>query len=401
LNVSSGLRDVMIYDPGQVAPTATAPNVFPETILMQRVSRISGVTICNAYDGIFVRSGRCWVENCYIGAYHTCVDTDTAADVIYYNNIWCGVFYDTCVGLGPWQNMDYWVINNNGVAFKFGRADAVSMVNCGHFIKWCGVYIIDGSQGQTYGWCINYNADCCVYGAIVESTNAAVGWNFVNFSALNTAGPSTYPQSISPLLLQSGGVSAPHVNWTGGSIGVPGTPGFWTSPTPIVNAGWLQVSNVNSLTDAVITPHMDGTAAVGNSLALARADHVHPSDTSRLATSGGTVTGNLVMANAQWLEFADASGGVSQMAVDGGNNLFWYGSNASGAPRIMMSISMHSSTSILGWSVPVQFVSTVGFNNTAPIAKPTVTGAKGGNTALASLLIALAAYGLVTDSSTA
>jgi len=40
-----------------------------------------------------------------------------------------------------------------------------------------------------------------------------------------------------------------------------------------------------------------------------------------------------------------------------------------------------------------------GFNNTAPIAKPTVTGAKGGNAALASLLTALAAYGLVTDSS--
>jgi hypothetical protein len=41
-----------------------------------------------------------------------------------------------------------------------------------------------------------------------------------------------------------------------------------------------------------------------------------------------------------------------------------------------------------------------GFNNTAPIARPTVTGAKGGNAALTSLLTALAAYGLITDSST-
>jgi len=40
-----------------------------------------------------------------------------------------------------------------------------------------------------------------------------------------------------------------------------------------------------------------------------------------------------------------------------------------------------------------------GFNGSAPIAKPTVTGAKGGNAALGSLLTALAAYGLVTDSS--
>lgn len=44
---------------------------------------------------------------------------------------------------------------------------------------------------------------------------------------------------------------------------------------------------------------------------------------------------------------------------------------------------------------------TVGFNGTTAIAKPTVTGAKGGNTALGSLLTALAAYGLVIDTTTA
>ena len=42
-----------------------------------------------------------------------------------------------------------------------------------------------------------------------------------------------------------------------------------------------------------------------------------------------------------------------------------------------------------------------GFNGAAPIAKPTVSGAKGGNAALASLMAALAAYGLVTDNTTA
>jgi hypothetical protein len=41
----------------------------------------------------------------------------------------------------------------------------------------------------------------------------------------------------------------------------------------------------------------------------------------------------------------------------------------------------------------------VGFNGTANIAKPTVTGSRGGNAALASLLTALANYGLITDSS--
>jgi hypothetical protein len=41
-----------------------------------------------------------------------------------------------------------------------------------------------------------------------------------------------------------------------------------------------------------------------------------------------------------------------------------------------------------------------GFYGTAPIAKPTVTGSKAGNAALASLMTALAALGLVIDSTT-
>jgi hypothetical protein len=44
------------------------------------------------------------------------------------------------------------------------------------------------------------------------------------------------------------------------------------------------------------TPAMDGTAAVGTGTTWARADHAHPSDTSRLAISGGTMTGAIVLA---------------------------------------------------------------------------------------------------------
>lgn len=49
----------------------------------------------------------------------------------------------------------------------------------------------------------------------------------------------------------------------------------------------------------------------------------------------------------------------------------------------------------------LQINATIGFNSTAPVAKPTVAGACAGNTAIKALLTALAAYGLVTDSTTA
>lgn len=54
----------------------------------------------------------------------------------------------------------------------------------------------------------------------------------------------------------------------------------------------------------------------------------------------------------------------------------------------------------LGATGGVTIITTVGFNNTAPIAKPTITGSRAANAALASLLTSLASYGLVTDSTT-
>ena len=46
---------------------------------------------------------------------------------------------------------------------------------------------------------------------------------------------------------------------------------------------------------ATETPAMDGTAAVGSGTKWAREDHVHPSDTSKLSLSGGTMSGDLYM----------------------------------------------------------------------------------------------------------
>ena len=53
-----------------------------------------------------------------------------------------------------------------------------------------------------------------------------------------------------------------------------------------------------------------------------------------------------------------------------------------------------------GNNATVRINGNVGFYNTAPVAKPTVSGAKGSNAALASLMTALAALGLVTDTTT-
>lgn len=60
-----------------------------------------------------------------------------------------------------------------------------------------------------------------------------------------------------------------------------------------------------------------------------------------------------------------------------------------------------SGTGRIDSASPHRFNTNVGFYGTTPIAKPTITGSRGGNAALASLMTALAAFGIVTDSTTA
>lgn len=54
----------------------------------------------------------------------------------------------------------------------------------------------------------------------------------------------------------------------------------------------------------------------------------------------------------------------------------------------------------LGNGAPVIIPGNVGFNGAQPLAKPTISGSRGGNVALANLLTQLAQYGLITDNTT-
>jgi hypothetical protein len=65
----------------------------------------------------------------------------------------------------------------------------------------------------------------------------------------------------------------------------------------------------------------------------------------------------------------------------------WTGEQTFAAPLVAAASLAHQGT-------------TLGFYDTTPAAKPTVSGSKGGNAALASLMSALSALGLVTDTTT-
>ena len=118
-----------------------------------------------------------------------------------------------------------------------------------------------------------------------------------------------------------------------------------------------------------------------------------------------TTTGNVsvgayaITPNGYGYLWTDSGGDHVLFNLQGDNNLVLTGTNASGGGRPIANMAQRSATSTWTWDVPVSMSNGLGAFGATPVtARPTVTGAKGGNAALTSLMTALSAYGLVTDS---
>jgi hypothetical protein len=109
---------------------------------------------------------------------------------------------------------------------------------------------------------------------------------------------------------------------TSASSALTGTP---TAPTAAVNTNTTQLATTAFVLGQAssTTPNMDGTAAVGTSNTYARADHVHPTDTSRIGGGGSLVSGNYPKAN--------ATGAVTDSGVAAGPySIPWFTTNTTG-----------------------------------------------------------------------
>lgn len=83
------------------------------------------------------------------------------------------------------------------------------------------------------------------------------------------------------------------------------------------------------------------------------------------------------------------------------NSIYAYGRKADASTVGLFYVDSSNKFRVDPSALGTQFGGTVGFNGTVPPAKPAVTGSRGANAALASLLTALAATGLITDSTSA
>ena len=136
-------------------------------------------------------------------------------------------------------------------------------------------------------------------------------------------------------------------------------------------------------TAAVATDHAVNPMASGGTWA-----------TAGNASIGGTITTGRGVATI-------TAGNPSWVVSDGTNSsgMFCSGTGFSLGPTTTAGVPTGPYWAYMA-PTGVQFGVPVGFNSTAPINRPTVSGSKGANAALTSLLTALANYGLITDSST-
>jgi hypothetical protein len=138
-----------------------------------------------------------------------------------------------------------------------------------------------------------------------------------------------------------------------------------------------------------------------------------------LVNSGGATAGDIRAANATTIMSARNAAGSADLALiatDASDNLF-VGTTAAGGSRTANTIidttggvfirsggnnRVTASGSIVTINASLAHTGTsVGFYSTSAAVKQTVSGSRGGNAALASLLTALATVGLITDSSSA
>jgi hypothetical protein len=212
----SAVKDLAIYWPSQVAVTASTPNVYPYGITSPAASNggntIKGLTLINAYDGIFGSFARGSIQDCLIGAFNSGIVLDSQADFFVMDRVFHQVMWDIYAGVGPGSTIDTWV-KANGSALTILRADGFMINNWGVFWMGVGIVLSDSavsslSPKNGYGHFNNIEIDTVLYGVNAQSTDNTGGG--VIFTNMNVASANT------DMNLSTGGTSPPQVSWIGG-----------------------------------------------------------------------------------------------------------------------------------------------------------------------------------------
>jgi hypothetical protein len=243
-NGSAGVTDLLFHYPNQVKTSASVPNIYPYTILLES-GKVARLTVTNAYNFVDVDNnngsdGSELAEDLYIGAFNIGVHVDHAFNGLTLHNLHNGVFWDEVEGASYPTAVDKWVLNN-GTALVVGRVDGLRLHDFSVFSRFAGILFTDSpdtslDQRSGGGASSDIDLETVQYGVIVTaSTGYGYGYEFTNLQV--SAAPGL---GLAAVQLRSGGSSPPEVLVNGGSVR--GTWALGAFPTP--QAGNLTHVNI-------------------------------------------------------------------------------------------------------------------------------------------------------------
>jgi len=182
--VGAGVTDLLFHYPNQVNTSASAPDVYPYTILVTAPgTKVARSTATNAYNFLDIESGRVIAQDLFIGAFHNDINIDHAADHVTLRHLVHSVFWDIVAGQQYPQPIDTWVLNN-GTALAVGRMDSLEVSDMFVFSRFTGMLLTDSpdtSQNPTcgYGTGSDFDIEGVQYGIVVTASNTP-GYKFTN-----------------------------------------------------------------------------------------------------------------------------------------------------------------------------------------------------------------------------
>ena len=237
--LGAGVTDLLFHYPNQVKTTASAPNVYPYTIVeISAGGKVVRCTVTNAYDFLDIQFGRKAAQDLYIGAFHIGVHVDNSEDVVTLHNLYHGVLWDEVEGAPYPTAMDGWVLSN-GTALVVQRMDSLDVHDLYVFSRYAGMLLTDSPNHSLnppygYGTASNIDLETVKYGVIATSSNTP-GYEFTNLQVGAVPGGGQ-----AAVALQAGGSAPPDILVNGGSVR-----GNWVmGPFPTPASGHLKAVNI-------------------------------------------------------------------------------------------------------------------------------------------------------------
>ena len=216
LQGGAGVTDLLFHYPNQVSTSASAPVVYPYTILMNApATKVARSTVTNAYNFLDIGVGSSMVQDVFIGAFNIGVNIDQTYNHLTLRNLHNSVFWDVLENVPYPRPIDTWVLNN-GTALVVNRMDSLEMHDFFVFSRFIGILLTDSTdktQNPTcgYGTGSDIDLDTVQYGIVISASNIP-GYKFTNVDI--GAAPGLGQAAVQ---VKTGGSMLPKIEINGGS----------------------------------------------------------------------------------------------------------------------------------------------------------------------------------------